>query len=139
MLVIRLIVGAAGTGKTTKLTQLANENVDKTKGHLVFIDHKGTRMLQINYKIRYINIREYEIRDGQSLYSFICGVIASNYDIETIYIDGLYKIIGSDPEELEEFFRKLDHIELKYNINFAITISSTKEDLPEYLNKYLIL
>ncbi len=135
---IKLIVGAPGTGKTRKLTELANEDVKKTKGHLIYIDHGGKRMLQVDYKIRYINISEYEISDQQSFYSFICGVIASNYDIETIYIDGLYKTINVDIKDLDEFFKKLDNLEMKYNINFAITLSSNKEDLPEYLRKYSI-
>ena len=91
---IKLIVGAAGTGKTKTLTQLANENIKKTRGHLVYISYWGRRTLQIDYRIRYININEYQISSGQGLYGFICGVIASNYDIETIYIDGLYKIIN---------------------------------------------
>lgn len=136
---INLVVGAAGTGKTKVLTQLANEDIKKTKGHLVYIDYRNGRMLQVDYKIRYINIDEYQISGEQSLYGFICGVIASNYDIETIYIDGLYKIINAKSDNVERFFSKLDDIESKHNINFVITISCDKKDLPEYLNKYSIL
>ncbi len=136
---IKLIVGAAGTGKTKMLTQLANEDIKKTMGHLVYIDYQDGRMLQVDHKIRYINIDEYQILSKQSLYGFICGVIASNYDIETIYIDGLYKIINAKSDNIREFFKRLDNIESKYNINFVITISCDKKDLPKYLNKYSIL
>ncbi len=133
---IKLIVGAAGTGKTKMLTQLANEDVKKTRGHLVYIDYKEGRMLRVDYKIRYINIDEYQISGEQGLYGFICGVIASNYDIETIYIDGLYKIINAGSDNLEELFKKLDNIGHKHDVDFAITISCDKEDLPEYLKTY---
>ena len=133
---IRLIVGAAGTGKTKMLTRLANEEIKKTKGHLVYIDYQDGRMLRVDYRIRYINIDEYQISGEQGLYGFICGVIASNYDIETIYIDGLYKIINEGPDNLEEFFKRLDNIGLKHDINFVITISCDKEDLPGYLKTY---
>ncbi len=133
---IKLIVGAAGTGKTKMLTRLANEDVKKTRGHLVYIDYKEGRMLRVDYKIRYINIDEYQISGEQGLYGFICGVIASNYDIETIYIDGLYKIINAGSDNLEELFKKLDNIGHKHDVDFAITISCDKEDLPEYLKTY---
>lgn len=133
---IKLIVGAAGTGKTKMLTRLANEDVKKTRGHLVYIDYKDGRMLRVDHKIRYINIDEYQISGEQGLYGFICGVIASNYDIETIYIDGLYKIINAGSDNLEELFKKLDSIGHKYDIDFVITISCDKEDLPGYLKTY---
>ena len=133
---IKLIVGAAGTGKTKMLTRLANEDVKKTRGHLVYIDYRDGRMLRVDYRIRYINIDEYQISSEQGLYGFICGVIASNYDIETIYIDGLYKIINAGSDNPEELFKKLDNIGNKYDIDFVITISCDKEDLPEYLKTY---
>lgn len=136
---IKLIVGSAGMGKTKMLTQLANEDIKKTRGHLVYIDSRSTRMLQIDYNIRFINAGEYQITDDKKFYGFICGIIASNYDIETIYIDGLYKITQTELGDLEEFFQKLDNIELKYNVNFVITISCSKENLPKYLTKYLII
>ena len=63
-------------------------------------------------------------------------MIASNYDIETIYIDGLYKIINAGSDNLEELFKKLDNIGHKHDVDFAITISCDKEDLPEYLKTY---
>ena len=133
---IKLIVGAAGTGKTKMLTRLANEDVKQTRGHLVYIDYKDGRMLRVDHKIRYINIDEYQISGEQGLYGFICGVIASNYDIETIYIDGLYKIINAGSDNLEELFKRLDSIGDKYDIDFVITISCDKEDLPGYLKTY---
>lgn len=133
---IKLIVGAAGTGKTKMLTRLANEDVKKTRGHLVYIDYKDGRMLRVDHRIRYINIDEYQISGEQGLYGFICGVIASNYDIETIYIDGLYRIINAGSDNLEELFKKLDSIGHKYDIDFVITISCDKEDLPGYLKTY---
>lgn len=133
---IKLIVGAAGTGKTKMLAQLANGEIEKTKGHLVYIDYRDGRMLQVDYRIRYINIKEYKISGGQSLYGFICGVIASNYDIETIYIDGLYKIVNVGLDDLKEFFKRLNSIGSEYDVNFVITISCDREDLPEYLETY---
>lgn len=133
---IKLLVGPAGIGKTKVLIELANDEIRKTRGHLIYIDYRNTRMLQVDYKVRFINTGDYEISGKDDFYGFICGIIASNHDIETIYIDGLYRITSSDLDNLEDFFKKLDHIELKYNINFVITISSEEETLPKFLQRY---
>lgn len=134
---IKLMIGPAGTGKTKALSEIANEDVKKTKGNLVYIDHGSTRKYNVDYKIRFINIADYSIKDKESFYGFICGVVASNYDVETIYIDGLYRITKTDIYNMKDLFHKLDILELKYNINFIITISADKENVPEFLNKYI--
>lgn len=136
---IKLIIGPAGVGKTNKIIQKANEDVKKTNGHLVYIDHKNTRMLKVDSRIRFANAGEYNIKDKETFNGFICGIIASNYDVETIYIDGLYKITKTELNDMEDLFRKLDILELKYNINFILTISRVKKELPQFLNKYIIV
>jgi len=55
------MIGPAGEGKTKLLIKLANEDVKKTRGHLIYIDTSNTRMLQVDYKIRFINMGEYKI------------------------------------------------------------------------------
>ncbi len=136
---IKLIVGPEGGGKTRKLIETANQDIKKIRGHSVYIDYQNTRMMKVDYKIRFINVGEYKVRDKDSFYGFICGIVASNYDIETIYNDGLCNITNTEFDYMEDFFRKLDILELKYNISFIMTISSDKENIPEFLNKYIII
>lgn len=135
---IKIIVGKKGSGKTKTLIHEANEAVKKTKGHLVFIDVDNSHMFQIDYKIRFMGIKDYHITNEESFYGFIGGVIASNYDVEGIYVDGLLKITGKRLDELEDFFKKLDALEIKYNVSFIFTISSQQEELPDYLKKYML-
>ncbi|SET15922.1 hypothetical protein SAMN05660297_01539 [Natronincola peptidivorans] len=135
---IKLIVGEKGSGKTRTLIHDANEAIKKAKGHLVFVDVDNSHMFQIDYKIRFMGIKEYHISGIESFYGFICGVIASNYDIETIYIDGAQKITGVPLEELKDLFARLDKLEMKYNVNFVFTFSGNQEELPDFLNKYMI-
>lgn len=136
---IKLIVGPVGVGKTKQIIKKANEDVKKSKGHLVYIDNKKIRMLELDSKIRFINAGEYNIKNQETFLGFICGIIASNYDIGTIYIDGLYRITQMDLNKMESFFRQLDVLELKYNIDFVLTISFNKEDLPKFLKKYIVV
>jgi len=73
-------------------------------------------------------------------YGYICGIISSNYDVESIYIDGLLKITDKSLEEMEEFFKKLDALEIRYNVSFIFTITADGvEKLPKFLKKYIIL
>ena len=136
---IKLIVGKKGSGKTKLLIDTANEAIKKVKGHVVFIDYDNSHMFQIDYRVRFMSVKEYKIYDEIGFYGYLCGLIASNYDIETIYVDGLYRITQCDLEELQTFFSNLDILEMKYNVNFVLNVSSENEVLPEYLNKYTII
>ncbi|MCC5909959.1 MAG: ATP-binding protein [Clostridiaceae bacterium] len=134
---IKLIVGKEGSGKTQALIEDANEAVKKTKGHIVFIDTHNTNMFQIDYKIRFMSLKDYTISSEDEFYGFLCGISASNYDTESIYIDELLRITAKPLEELKNFFEKLAILEMKYNINFIFTINNKSEELPEYLQKYI--
>ncbi|SDK08324.1 ATP-binding protein [Natronincola ferrireducens] len=135
---IKLIVGKKGSGKTKTLIHDANEAVKKAKGNIVFVDVDSSHMFQIDYKIRFISLKDYQITNEDIFYGYICGITASNYDIESIYVDDLLKATEKSLEELEDFFKKLDMLEIKYNVNFIFTISSDVEEIPDYLKKYML-
>lgn len=135
---IKLIVGKKGGGKTRALINLANETLKKSKGNLVFLDYDNNNMYQLDYRIRFVGVSEYHIFDEIGLLGFICGTIASNYDVENIYIDGIFKITNKELNELSEFFNSLNEIEIKYNVNFIITVSGEVENLPKFLSKYIV-
>lgn len=137
---IKLITGKEGSGKTRTLIQEANESIKKTKGHIVFLDVDNSHMFQIDYKIRFMGLKDYQIDNEEAFYGYICGIIASNYDVESIYIDGLLRITDKPLKEMENFFEKLDALEIRYNVNFIFTITTdSTEDLPDFLKKYIIL
>ncbi|SCY27272.1 hypothetical protein [Alkaliphilus peptidifermentans] len=133
---IKLFVGKKGSGKTKLLIDSANEAIKKVKGHVVYVDYDNSHMFQIDYRVRFISTKEYTIIDDEGFYGFICGIIASNYDIETIFIDGLYKITRKDLLDLSNFFAKLDSLEMKYNVSFIFSVSYDSDELPEFLDKY---
>ena len=63
--------------------------------------------------------------------------MSGNYDIEYVFIDGFYKVIGKDlnSAEVAEFFMVLDG--LAKNVDFVLTVSCDKEELPEFIAKYV--
>lgn len=135
---IKLIVGEKGSGKTRVLIHDANEAIKKAKGHIVYMDIDNSRMFQIDYKIRFMGTKEYGILCEESFYGFICGVIASNYDIESIYIDNLTGICACKLDQLETLFKKISQLELKYNTSFIFTVNGTEDKLPDFLKGYMI-
>ena len=89
---VNLIIGQKGSGKTKRLVKLATEALENSKGNIIFIDDDKRCMSELNYKIRFINSVEYEIKQIDELYGFVAGLLAGNYDIQKIFIDGLNNI-----------------------------------------------
>ncbi|MGV8146642.1 MAG: hypothetical protein ACLKAK_07025 [Alkaliphilus sp.] len=136
---IKLIVGKKGTGKTKKIIIAANDSIKKAKGYVVFIDFDNRHMFQIDYRGRFVGVKDYIVTDDVAFSGFISGIVASNYDIETIYIDALLKITKKELNELEVFFSNIEVLTTKYNVEFVFTISSDLENLPEFLKKHIVI
>ena len=69
--------------------------------------------------------------------SFINGVLSQNYDITSVFIDSLFKIVPDDADNLAQFIEDLDAISEDRNIKFTICISADKDELPESIYKYI--
>ncbi len=132
---IKFVSGARGTGKTKRLIDMANNDAEQIAGKVVFIDADNSHMLHLNHKVRYINAMEYNIDNIDTFRGFLCGIIAEDYDVEKIYIDGFCKIIDVTSEELQGLIKRKIH---KYNINFIISIDSDLIKLPEEMKDLVI-
>ena len=97
---IRLIVGTKGSGKTKAMIDMINESVRTSKGSVVVVE-KGMKLTyDISSAARLIDLDEYKIQGGEMLYGFVAGLMASNYDITDIYIDGILKVLDHDINRL---------------------------------------
>jgi len=131
---IHVIYGKKGSGKSKRLLDMANAEVEKTTGNIVYLDDNNRCMYDLKHEIRFINTSDYSIDNTDKLYGFVCGILSRDFDISTVYIDGLKKIVGKE-ENLEKLIKKLDKV--FDGINAYIVISGS-EDVPEYLKKYVI-
>ncbi len=131
---IRLIYGKKGSGKSKKLLDMANAEAAEAKGDIVYIDDNNRCMFDLKHEIRLINITEYGINSVESLYGFICGIISGNFDIHSIYIDGIKKILYKEDADIEQLLAKLDKV---LKDKKASMIYSSEEDIPDYLKKYI--
>ncbi len=134
---IRIIYGSKGTGKTKQIIDSANEELDKTQGFIIFLADTNRYIRQIKYAIRFLNTKEIQILGEESLIGFIKGLISGNYDTKEIFIDGAARMLGIDIPEMGSFISRLDTIANEYDVEFILTVSCDKEDLPKFFNKYI--
>ena len=91
---IKIIEGAKGTGKTKKIIETANYGLGERKGDTVFLSTTTRYRTEIKPQIKFIDAKGEGIVGKEMLFGFIKGMLAANYDIEYIFIDGVYKIMG---------------------------------------------
>lgn len=132
---IKLIIGEKGSGKTKQLVNLINETCKKTDGSVVCIE-KGMKLTyDIDHKCRLIDMDEFNIAGYDMLYGFIAGILAGNYDIKELFIDGILQIGNHDLEGLGELLSELD-ILAGEEITLFITVSSTEDALPASVKQH---
>ena len=134
---IKVIYGAKGTGKTKMMIDAANGAVEKAKGHMIFITDSKRGMYDLEREVRFIDVSDYNIAGESALCGFIKGVIAGNNDNEYVYIDGVVRIAGKPVAELAEFFYMLDKVANDGGLTVTVSISATKEELPDFVAKYI--
>ena len=134
---LNLIVGVKGTGKTKTLIEMVNEAPKNTNGAVVCIEMGDKLKFDITHEVRLIDTTEYKINDGQALFGFICGIVASNHDITDIYVDSAVKICRGSEEEFAIAAREIAAFVEENNIRCVITASMPVENLPADLSAFV--
>ena len=132
---IKLIIGTKGSGKTKAMVDMINNATKTTNGNVVVIEKCMNLTYHIDYKARLIDVDEYKISGYPMLYGFISGVLAGNYDITELFIDGMIRVGGEDLNELGETLAKINKI--AQDVEVVVTISAKEEELPESVKMYL--
>ena len=135
---IRIIYGKKGSGKTKKIIDAANEAVKSSTGELVFIDDDNRYMHDLRHEIRFVNATEYDVSSPDTFMGFICGILAGNYDMKQLFIDGFLRLVKSEMADLEPFFVKLEDITHRHGVDVVISASAKDDTVPEFLKKYIV-
>ena len=133
---IKLIVGSKGSGKTKTIIDMMNKAVDESGGHIVCIEKGMKSTYNIKAGVRIIDVDDYNIRGYDQYYGFFMGVLAGDYDIEQIYLDGSLKIGGGDLEGLGMLLDHIHDVAPEY-LKVIVTVSADLESLTDNLKKYL--
>ena len=135
---VRLIMGAKGSGKTKHLIEMINNAAKDEPGNVVCIEANRTMTYDIHYHIRLIDAEEYKLNSYDLLRGFISGLYAGNYDITQVFIDNLCKIVGTSVnKDTEEFLNWLDRFGEQNNIKFTATISAEPSEATDGMQKFL--
>lgn len=134
---LKLLIGVKGTGKTKTLIELVNDALSKTQGDVVCIE-KGIKLrYDVKYQARLINTNEYLVFDGETLYGFIAGILASNHDVSDLFVDSALKICNEDRVAFEKMVLAVDELSSKMNVNVVMTSSLPIEEASDAIKKYL--
>lgn len=135
---VQLVCGHSGTGKTMRMIEMANKTMDSIQGKMVFLEANNRHIFDLDYRIRYINTKEFGMTNEDQFQGFVCGLIATDYDVEQVYIDGLYKIAQAGRDKLETVIERLEYLSEKFNVNFIMSVNHDVEDIPEGLKNRVI-
>jgi hypothetical protein len=134
---MKIIYGPKGTGKTKAIIDCANKALDDAKGHVIFITDTKRYTHDIKYPIRFLDVTNFDVKCKDSLNGFIKGIVAANGDNEYVFIDGIARIADVCLCELEGVFASMEKLEKDFGVKFVVTCSASKEELPEFVLKYV--
>ncbi|QHI71232.1 hypothetical protein [Aminipila terrae] len=127
---VKLLIGKKGSGKTKTMLDMANEVVEESKGSVIFINKNQRLMCDLKHKIRVVCMEDYQhITNSDEYIGFIYGIIGSDHDIETIFIDSILKHADIHEDNIPEFLDRLKKISQRYDIEFIVSLSAEKEAL----------
>ena len=134
------IVKSAYEANQRRIQEEAQKAVESADGSVVFIDRDNTKMFDLNRNIRLVNLKNYNLVDHNAFIGFVSGIISQNKDIEYIFIDGFMNDAKIDVNStFEETVNQLEDISDQFNINFVLSVSKAKEDIPETLYSKIVL
>lgn len=134
---IHVIMGLKGSGKTKKLINSINETVEKANGDVVCIEYGKQLTYDVNYRVRLVDSKEYAINNSDMLKGLLSGLHAGNFDITHVYIDNLYKTIGTDRASAEEFIVWCADFAKANNMEITMTVSDDPAFASDSVKQYL--
>lgn len=137
---IELIVGEKGKGKTRMLMGKANNDIKVTGGNIVYLDRNNKHMYELSNRVRLINVPDYNIHSADMFLGFIYGIASQDYDLDRMFLDNFMSISCiKTVTEVEDMIKKLSVISDKFEIDFVIGISMSKDDLTDYLKELVTI
>jgi hypothetical protein len=133
---IKIITGKKGTGKTKILIDQINDAVKSTNGNLVCIEKGDNIRRSISFRVRWCDVDKFCIDSYDAFYGFVAGMLAGNYDIKDVFVDGILKIGGRDYAALGSLLEKLDKL-TGDEATVVFTVSADDSELPENVKQFI--
>ena len=135
---IGFVCGVKGSGKTKKMVEMANGIVNDALGKVVFVDDNTRHMFNLKHSIRLVTTDDFALNNHDSIYGFLVGLIAGDFDIHTIFVDSFLRMTNSSFTEVEPLVRRLEPIMEQNNVRLILSISADVENVPDYMKEKAI-
>ncbi len=132
---IGIIYGAKGSGKTSKIIDSANAAAIKSKGSVLYLTDRAEHSKSVDNAIRFVDVTKWAIAGEEQTVSFIKGLLAGNYDVTDVFVDGILRMAKTDVGSAEKLFEKLDAA--LEGTDAKLTVTITTEVVPDYMKRYL--
>ena len=136
---VQLIVGEKGKGKTKYMLDKVNTEIKNVSGNIAYLDRSTKHMYELNNKVRLIDVSDYFIDNKDEFLGFIAGIISQDHDLEQMYFDGFLAMLNTPMTEFEYAVGKLEKYSEKHKVDFVLSVSATKEDIPASLQDRIIV
>ena len=136
---VQMIIGKKGKGKTKQLLDKVNTSIKTANGNIVYIDKSSEHMLELNNKIRLIDASGYGLKNSDEFIGFILGIISQDHDLEEMYLDSFLKVAKLEDADITATIKELNSISKAFNVNFILSVSLDKEELPAELAEYIFI
>ena len=136
---VQMIIGKKGKGKTKQLLDKVNTSIKTANGNIVYIDKSSKHMLELNNKIRLVDASGYGLKNSDEFIGFILGIISQDHDLEEMYLDSFLKVAKLEGADITATIKELDSISKSFNVNFVLSVSLDKEELPAELGEYIFI
>jgi hypothetical protein len=127
---VKLLIGHKGSGKTKRMIELANDSVQTAKGSIIFINKNSRLIYDLDYKIRVICMEDFpHVTNEDEYIGFLFGIMSSDNDIETIFLDGIMSHRDFALDILPSFIEKIKIISKESGIDFVLSVSAELEEM----------
>lgn len=132
------VIGEKGTGKSQYLVDEANRAKDNDVSNVVFIESEKQESGILDHKVRLINAKSYKVNCTSSLKGFIAGILARDFDIGKVYVDGIYRLVDINEDNIEKLTNELSDLSEYAKTDIYLSLDWSKDELPESLNAEII-
>ncbi|MGI6071968.1 MAG: twitching motility protein PilT [Lachnospiraceae bacterium] len=136
---VKLVLGTKGKGKTKYMLENANKEAEQSDGLVIYLDKNSEHMFQLTRPIRLINVKEYPVNSLDTLLGFVCGLIAGNSDIVSIYFDSFLILSELKPADAGDAIDRLVALSKKLGVEFVVSMSIDSSDVPEDYKQFIAL
>lgn len=132
---VELIIGNKGKGKTKVLLDRAAADLKNSTGNIIFVDKDLKHIHGLDYKIRLVDISDFDVNNTDEFMGFVNGIISQNNDIEEIILDSYLSLAFIDTDDgMVNSIERIKSIAKTHDVKFLLSVSRDSEHLPDVLN-----